>query len=214
MKIFRVAIVLLAAAPTLAAAPVFGQSSGPPAELAVAAEMPAPIADTIRIPAGTPIEFELTEALSSQTSQQEQAFGLRLAEPIVIDGRQIVAPGALGGGEVIDAAPSAFGGRQGRLIVSGRYIEIGGQRARIRGMQITAAGAHRVNTAIAVTMIPYAGIAGIFVEGGKVEIPIGARGVARLAVDVDVAIAPLTSASAASVFEAPAHIEQHTESQQ
>lgn len=145
----------------------------------------------VRIPAGTIIEVELTETLSSQTSRQEQVFGLRTVEPIIIDGAVIVPAGAAGGGEVIDAAPSAFGGRQGRLILSGRYIEIDGKRARIRGMQITATGKDRAGAAVAVSFIPYAGVASIFVQGGKVEIPAGARGLARLAEDVE-APAPQT----------------------
>jgi hypothetical protein len=186
------AVVAMAAGPALAQAP---EEAAPVEQAApLVAEAPA----SIRIPAGTVVQVELTEALSSETSEQEQLFGLRLAEPIVIDGRDLVPAGAEGGGEVIDAAPSAFGGRQGRLIISGRYIEIGGQRVRIRGMQITAAGDHRVNTALAVSMIPYAGIAGIFVQGGEVEIPVGARGTARLAADVDIPIAAPAAAEEAA----------------
>lgn len=154
-------------------------------------DVPADAPASIRIPADTIVEVELTEPLSSRSSQQEQTFGLRLVSPIVIDGREIVPAGANGGGEVIDAHPSAFGGRQGRLIVSGRFIEINGERARIRGMQITRVGEDRGNTALAVSMIPYAGVAGIFVHGGEVDIPAGARGTARLAVDVDVPLSAL-----------------------
>lgn len=180
----RIIIGAVAALALAAAGTAFGQT--PPAEPAAPADVavtPAPAPASITIPAGTVVQVELTEALSSRTSQQEQLFGLRLAEPIVVDGREIVAAGALGGGEVIDAHASAFGGRQGRLIISGRFVEINGQRARIRGMQITAAGEDRANAALAVSMIPYAGVAGIFVQGGEVDIPVGARGTARLAED-------------------------------
>lgn len=190
--------VIAAAAVLLSAAPALAQTSPPPADASSAAPEPAPLppaAPTIRIPAGTMVHVELTEALSSQTSQQEQTFGLRLAAPIVIDGREVVPAGATGGGEVIDSARSAFGGRQGRLIISGRFIEIDGQQHRIRGMQITAVGDERGNEALAVSMIPYAGIAGIFIQGGAIEIPVGARGTARLANDVDVVIRDATPAS-------------------
>ncbi len=149
---------------------------------AVAQEPAAPAAATatsVRIPAGTILQVELTEELSSQTSQQGQLFGLRLAEPIIIDGREIVSTGALGGGEVIDVHPRAFGGRQGRLIVSGRFVEIGGQRVRVRGMQMTAAGSDRANASL---------WAGGFVQGGAVVMPVGARATAILAVDVDVPV--------------------------
>lgn len=167
----------------------------------------APAQTTVRIPADTVVQVELTESLSSRTSHQEQTFGLRLAEPIIVDGREVVPAGATGGGEVIDAAHAAFGGRQGRLIVSGRYIEIAGQHARIHGMQITATGENRSNTALAMSMIPYAGVAAIFMHGGEIEIPAGARGTARLAADVDVPI------GAAVAEEAPAEPAQPVQSQ-
>lgn len=192
-----IAAALLAAG----ASPAWSQADQP-APAAPSAAVATPDAPTtVRIPAETIVILELTEALSSRTSQQEQLFGLRLAEPIVVAGREVVAIGAPGGGEVIDAHKSAFGGRQGRLIISGRYIEIGGQRVRIRGMQITAAGQDQVNAALAVSMIPYAGIAGIFVQGGEIEIPAGARGTARLATDVDAPIG--ATAAAASLTHQP-----------
>jgi hypothetical protein len=191
------ALVFLAAGPALAQTP----DAAPVAE---AITEPAPEAPAfIRIPAGTVVQVELTEALSSETAAQEQLFGLRLIAPIVIDGRELVPAGAVGGGEVIDAHPSAFGGRQGRLIVSGRYIEMGGQRARIRTMQLAAAGDERGAEALAVSMIPYAGVVGIFVQGGEVHMPAGTRGTARLAVDVDIPIEP-----AAVLIEAAAETQQ------
>jgi hypothetical protein len=171
------------------AGPVFAQTAETPAP-AAAVEQPAEAPALIRIPAGTVVEVELTEALSSRTSQQQQLFGLRLVAPILVDGREVVPAGAAGGGEVIDAHASAFGGRQGRLIISGRFVEINGERQRIRGMQIMTAGEQRTNTALAVSMIPYAGVAGIFIQGGEVDIPVGARGTARLAADVDVPLTP------------------------
>jgi hypothetical protein len=133
------------------------------------------------------VEVELTEALSSRTSQIGDRFALRLAAPILIDGREIVPAGAPGAGEVIDADSSGFGGRQGKLIISGRYLEIGGQRVRIRGMQITGVGRDRSTGAIALSTIPYAGLGAIFIHGGEIELPVGASGVARTATDVEVA---------------------------
>lgn len=190
------ALLLAAAGPALAQSAV----DAPVVELAT---LPVSAPQTIRIPAGTLVQVELTEALSSRTSQQEQTFGLRLAEPVIINGNEVVAIGAIGGGEVIDAHASAFGGRQGRLIISGRFVEINGQRARIRGMQITAAGEDRGNTALVVSMIPYAGVAGIFVQGGEVDIPVGARGTARLAEDIEIPIAAIAEPAAAPAEMTP-----------
>ncbi|MBK6702812.1 MAG: hypothetical protein IPG56_02865 [Caulobacteraceae bacterium] len=177
MKLIIAAVAALLSASSFA----FAQTpeTVPPTEPAAA---PAPAAQTIRIPAGTVVQLEITEALSSRSSQQQQLFGLRLAEPIIVDGRELAQ------GVGVDRTVR-LGGRQGRLIISGRFIEINAQRARIRGMQITRAGEDRGNTALAVSMIPYAGVAGIFIQGGEVDIPIGARGTARLAEDFEFPIA-------------------------
>lgn len=171
------------AAATAPAAAATSEAAAP-----VTAEPAAPPGATVRIPAGTVVQVEITEALSSETSQQEQLFALRLAEPIVIDGREIVPAGALGGGEVIDAHPSAFGGRQGRLIISGRFIEIGGQRVRIRSMQVGSAGEDRAGAALTVAVL--VGVPALLVQGGEVHIPVGTRATARIAADVDVSPEP------------------------
>lgn len=180
------------------AAAVFAASAGsawcqtdqpvsPAASVAPATAIEAPA--SVRIPAGTLIQVEITEPLSSRTSQVGQTFGLRLVEPITIDGAIIVDVGAQGGGEVIDAHRSGMGGRQGKLIVSGRYIEIGGQHARIRGMQILAAGEDNtreaVNTAIIVGGAVGATI-GLMIQGGEIDIPAGMRAEARIATEVTV----------------------------
>jgi hypothetical protein len=174
----RIRSALAAAFVALAAGPALAQSNGP-----VLVAESAPLEAGVRIPTGTVVQVELAEPLSSRTSQIGQLFALRLRQPIVIDGREIVPAGALGGGEVIDADSSGFGGRQGKLILSGRYLEIGGQRVRIRSMQLTAVGEDRATTSLVVAMIPYAGIAGIFINGGEIDLPAGAYGAARLAVD-------------------------------
>lgn len=161
-------------------------------------EAPTPV-QTVRLAAGTLVEVELTDALGSDDSNEGDLFGLRLLSPLYVGDHEIAPIGTIGGGEVIDATPSDFGGRQGRLIVSGRFLQIGGQRVRIRGMQITAVGDDRTNTALAVSMIPYAGVASLFIQGGEIQIPVGARGTARIAEDVDI---PLVAAETA-----PAQVE-------
>lgn len=181
MRVFMTAMAL-ATFPCAALA----QTPAPVESASAASEAAAPA--SVRIPAGTLVQLEITEHLDSENSRQEQLFAMRLAEPIVIGGREVVPAGALAGGEVIDAAPSAFGGRQGRLILSGRFLEIAGQRVRIRAMHVSGAGEDRGSTALAVGML--AGPAGFFVQGGEVHIQPGARANARIAVDVDVPLEP------------------------
>lgn len=169
------------AAAALLAANVAAQEPTAPAP----ADTPAP--SMIRIPAGTIVEVELAAPLSSRTSQIGDRFALRLAAPLLMDGREIAPAGTPGAGEVIDADSSGFGGRQGKLILSGRYLEIGGQQVRIRGMRITGVGRDRSTGAMALSTIPYVGIGALFVHGGEIEMPEGASGVARIAADFEVA---------------------------
>lgn len=166
------------------------ENSAPSAQIVAPTieRMGAPTQGFVRVPAGTVIEVEVTDPLSSRTSKQGDLFGIRLAAPIIFNGQEVVAAGAVGGGEVIDAVPSGFGGRPGRLIVSARHLELNGIRTRIRGMQLTAAGENNGNAALAVGIA--IGLPGMLVQGGNTEIPIGVHGTARLANDVDVPITP------------------------
>lgn len=164
---------------------------------------------TITVPAGTEIVVEFVDAQSSRTSQTGALVTLRLAAPIVVDGRTIAAAGALAGGEVIDAARSGMGGRQGKLIISGRFVEIGGQRVRIRGLRVFAAGEDNSREAVnTMILVPYVGFMGGFIQGGETEIPAGSRAQARLAVDVIVPIAALPQDVPASEPVAPPPAEQ------
>jgi hypothetical protein len=182
------------------AAPGLAQEApaGEPA-LSVPISDPSPASGpAVHIPAGTVVEVELAEAVSSRTNHPGDLFALRLRAPIVSHGQVVAPAGTLGGGEVIDAVASSFGGRQGRLILSARYLELGGQRVRIRGMQLAAAGEERVNAALAVGIA--IGPLGMFVQGGEIDIPVGAHGTARLAADLDL---PIGAAPAETITPSP-----------
>jgi hypothetical protein len=180
--------------------PVFAPSAAAQTVPVSASEaVTQPVSAGVQIPANTIVQVELTGPLSSATSQQRDLFELRLVEPIVIDGRELVAAGTLGGGEVIDAKPAGFGGRPGRLIVSARFLEINGQRVPLRGMQLGAAGANHAITAAAVTVA--VGIVGLMVEGGETVMPAGTRGTARLAAPVDLSAPSPSSAALESVTQ-------------
>jgi hypothetical protein len=182
IAVFAQPCLALAQAPADAPAAVPAPAATLPADPA----SPPALVAMVRIPAGTVVRVELTEALSSKTSARGQTFALRLVEPIVVDGQTVVAAGAVGGGEVIDARPAGFGGRPGKLVLAGRFLEMGGQQARIRSMMIGATGEDRAADALAVSTIPVIGIASLFMEGGEIQVPVGARATAKLAVDIDV----------------------------
>ena len=178
------------------APPLVQQSTQPPVSPAPAASVPspaqtiAPAAPVLRLPAGTVVEVELVDQLSSSTNRLADKFAIRLAQAISSDGVEVVAAGATGQGEVIDAARAGMGGKQGKLIISARYLDLNGRRVRIRGMTFMAAGKSRVDLATGVLLVPYVGIAAVFVQGGEIEIPAGARATVKLAEDVDLPVNP------------------------
>jgi hypothetical protein len=137
---------------------------------------------TLQIPAGTEIVVEILSPLSSRTSQLGQTFGLRLRNPVMVGDQIAIPAGTTGAGEVVDAAPAGLGGRPGKLVVSARYLELNGQRIRIRGMTLNMSGESMTNTSTAVSLMPVVGIVGPFIQGGNIEIPAGASADARIAV--------------------------------
>ena len=176
------------------APPLVQQSTQPPVSPAPAASVTSPAqtvalaAPVLRLPAGTVVEVELVDQLSSSTNRLADKFAIRLAQAISSDGVEVVAAGAAGQGEVIDAARAGMGGKQGKLIISARYLDLNGRRVRIRGMTFMAAGKSRVDLATGVLLVPYVGIAAVFVQGGEIEIPAGARATVKLAEDVDLPV--------------------------
>ncbi|ATQ42604.1 hypothetical protein [Caulobacter mirabilis] len=154
---------------------------------AIAAPTPAPAASpaALKAPAGTELQVELIDPVSSATSKLGDRFAIRLAEAVVIDGIEVAPAGAVGQGEVVDVAKAGFGGKQGKLIISARYLELNGRQARVRGMSLMAAGKSRVDLATGVWLTPYVGVAAYAIRGGQIEIPAGTRAMVRLAEDLE-----------------------------
>ncbi len=63
----------------------------------------APVRQPVTIPAGTQITVRLGETLSSKTSTAGQGFSATVAQPVVVEGRTVIARGATARGTVVDA---------------------------------------------------------------------------------------------------------------
>ena len=60
-------------------------------------------AEALVIPAGTPITVRTVESISSKTAQSGDAFTATLADPITVDGHEVVPAGAKADGTVVEA---------------------------------------------------------------------------------------------------------------
>jgi hypothetical protein len=58
---------------------------------------------TYTVPAGTVVSVRLGETLGSKTSQPGQDFDATLAEPVVVEGKEVIPAGADAHGTVVDA---------------------------------------------------------------------------------------------------------------
>jgi hypothetical protein len=155
-------------------------AAAPPAQLASIA---AP-----RIAASTIVDIEIMEPLSSKTAKMDATFPIRVAVPVVVDGRELIPAGTAGMGQVIHAAKSGGGGRAGELLLAARYLELNGVRIPLRRFKLGASGAQKADEAFAVgVVVPFGQL---LVKGKEIEFPAGTRANAIVAADTELSGQP------------------------
>jgi hypothetical protein len=136
--------------------------------------------DWVTIPAGTEVTIEAAETIGSKTAHKGQSFAIRLAEPIIIDGRAVVPAGIPGGAEVVHAAKARGAGRPGELILAARYLDWNGTRIPLRSFHASQTGQDRTKD-VDIVSILFIGAGGFFIKGGNIEVPAGTRAISKLA---------------------------------
>jgi hypothetical protein len=138
------------------------------------------------IPALTPVSVEILAAVGSKISKTGDSFPIRLAAPIVIDGKEAAPAGATGVGEVVHAKKSGGMGAPGELVLAARFIELGGRRLRLRSLRLVPQGKSAINrldgfnAASAASPIPI-GLIGFFIQGGQATVAQGTIAEAKTA---------------------------------
>lgn len=150
--------------------------------------------------AGSEVELEIAEAISSARHKNGDRFALRLASPLLVDGIQYMPAGTPGEGEVVHASPSRGGGKPGELLLAARYLAVGNQHFPLRAMKLAARGKDNAGVALASSFAigPFA----MFVHGREIEIPAGTRVRAKLAQDIDLRALAVTNSTAAPTVSA------------
>ena len=137
------------------------------------------------VPAGAAVEVELAKPVGTKTQRAGDTFALRLASPLIVDGKILLRAGAPGRGRVVEASGPGMGGKPAKLVLDADYIVHGGRRLPLEGLQLSGAG--RSNTreasAVGLTGMLFAplGFAALAVRGGEMEFPAGTRATAHLA---------------------------------
>lgn len=137
----------------------------------------------ITLPAFTPVDIEILTPLNSKTSKMGDFFDIRLAEPIIVDGKILVPAGAVGKGEVIHAAKARAGGKAGEMILTARYVESHGQQLLLRSFKFGATtGSSKRDEALIAGALLAPAIA-LLISGGNVDVPAGTRAHAKTSED-------------------------------
>ena len=135
------------------------------------------------IPTKTVVQIMITDVISSKTNVIGDSFGLKLAAPLIIDGRTILPAGLIGRGEVTHAAKSGGGGKAGELIVNARYLECGDLRIPLGHFHYQVVGANNIGGAYAASVIPFGQF---MVSSHDAVIPAGTSGTAQVNTDVTI----------------------------
>jgi len=189
-----------AAAQSSADASMAAQPS-PEAQAAQPAAAPAQAQPNqgLLLAADTPVRIELVEAASSKDHKRGDKFPIRLAAPIVVDGRTLAPAGARGMGEVVYAERGGGGGSPGKLVLAARYIDVGEVRVRLKAFNLAAGGDSNFREMqVAAELI---GVGVFLINGHDVLYPAGTK--ARAKVAEDVFLAPLPSPDPAASTVAP-----------
>lgn len=92
-------------------------------------------ASKVVIPEGTPVTLQLVQTLSSESNHKGDAFELRVAEDVKVDGHTVIHAGARAEGTVTLAQASGRLARQGRLGIELDSLQIKEHAVEIRAVR-------------------------------------------------------------------------------
>lgn len=187
-----------------AMAPPAGQTVAPAIEADASTVLAN--ADCGCVPAGTAIELEIDQPLSSAIQKRGDKFAIKLHAPIARDGVVLIPAGTAGVGEIVHADHSRGGGKPGELLIAARYLDFEGAQVPLHALKFGGQG--KDNTKVAIGTAIAIGVFAQFIHGREIEIPAGTVVNAKLAQDLAMraATAPENSPkahSAASSTTAP-----------
>ncbi|MGH8109681.1 MAG: hypothetical protein ACREO1_13315 [Arenimonas sp.] len=153
------------------------------------------------IPLKTPIRFTLDTAISSKTAVIGSQFQLKVSEDLVINGVVVIPAGTPATGEIIHAQKSSVFGKAGELLLAIRYIDLHGQKIRMRSFQ-PYQGKDATNVAMGASFA--IGMFAAFIHGGEIEMPANTLVQALVAAEtsVDLQASPVLDSNPSSTVSA------------
>lgn len=175
-----------------------------PAIASASEPAPATAGACCTAPAGTLVELQILDTVTSRTAKPGDRVRIRLAAPVTVDGQQVLPAGIDGEAEVIHAERSRGGGKPGELLLAARFLRApSGDVVALKAMKLGGSGKDNGAGALGVALV--AGPFGMLVRGGELEIPPGAAAQAKLAAAVTVPGTPGSAAMPAAPEQLPTH---------
>lgn len=180
-----------ASAQSVAPDPAAAQNAPTPATVTTPASD-----DCCRIAAGTPVELEIVDAVSSADRKRGDRFAIRLHAELRHGEAVVIPAGTTGVGEIVHGERSRGGGKPGELLLAARYLELDGVQIPLRGLKFGGQGQDKTHVALGTSFAlgPFAH----FIHGREIEIPAGTVVTAKLAQDLPIAASAATTATTAT----------------
>lgn len=142
------------------------------------AEAAAPVAEApapLLLPKTTPLIIAIDKEMGSKISQTGETFPIRLVQPVVVDGIEVLPAGITGQGEVVHAKKAGLAGAAGELVLAARYLDLDGRRIELRSFRFmeageTSLGKGQDNTGVSNMTTALAGPIGFFIGGGNTNV--------------------------------------------
>lgn len=149
-------------------------------ESAETAPLPALI-----LPKGYPIVITVEAEIGSKISQSGEVFPIKLAQPVVVYGIEVLPAGIVGEGQVVHAKKGGMAGAAGELVLAARYLDLEGRRIPLRSFKFVEAGDEiltrgKDNVGIASATNAVIGPLGFLIGGGNTIIAPGTAVTAKI----------------------------------
>jgi len=132
---------------------------------------PSPGVSTSAIPSGTRLRFHLSAPLASDRNKAGDTFSFALLDPVVIDGRVVVAQGAIGNGTVIVSGHNGTSGHEGDLTLRLDTIRTPDSGSvHFADQQFTINGHNRRVMSGMLGLVPWAGLSAPFIRGKEIRV--------------------------------------------
>jgi len=152
--------------------------------------------EIVTIPKLYPVVISIDKEVGSKVSTSKDFFPISLAQPVIINGTEIIPAGTKGVGQVVHAKKGGFGGSAGELVLAARYLEFAGKKIPLRSFEFIEADDERLargkdNTESAMIASMIIAPLGFLIGGGNTIVQPGRLADAKLREDTELpAITP------------------------